>query len=355
MLDCRHDANHLEPPARAGRDVARARGPRRRVRPGRSGRGGDGPRPEAAGLPVDGDRLGRDRGRALRGRRLLGHGQARLPPRQGGRPRAPGPGGCADRLRARVERPGRRGGAGARRRRGPGRGPRPGRGRGAGARPGPRAAGPGPSPPGGLRRAPGRRGRGLRPGGRRGPPGHPGPGPAGSGGRPPGQDGDRVAPRRHRHPPSRSGGRDGGDRDPEHAGHHDHDDLRPRGDQRRGEGGGGRDPRREGRPARDGDAGGAPRALVRGRGGRGGRERPPARGDGRGGARVQGQGAGEGRAARACGPASPATRRSSSGRRRTPSPSPSRRSSCAARRAASSRASSSARGRPRASCRWRPG
>ena len=45
-------------------------------------------------------------------------------------------------------------------------------------------------------------------------------------------------------------------------------------------------------------------------------------------------------ARRACGPGSPATRRSSSGRRRTRSPSPSRRSSCAARRAASARASS---------------
>ena len=44
-----------------------------------------------------------------------------------------------------------------------------------------------------------------------------------------GQDGDRLAPRRHRHPPSRAGGRDGGHRHPEHAGHHDHDDLRPRG------------------------------------------------------------------------------------------------------------------------------
>ena len=62
-----------------------------------------------------------------------------------------------------------------------------------------------------------------------GAPGRPGPRPAGAGGRPPGQDGDRVAPRRHRDPPARAGGRDGGDRHPEHAGHHDHDDLRPRG------------------------------------------------------------------------------------------------------------------------------
>ena len=325
---------------RSGRGVVPE--PWRRRHRGRHGRR------EAPGrVPIDRDGVGRDRRHALRRHRVERDGQDRQPAGPRGRPRAGRTGARADRRRAGAEQRDERRRAGARRSR-----PRNARCPSRCARrrpswPPPRRARRKPTSSATRLRAPlqagpdcrvGVRDRARRPrtppraqvasarppsiarSDRRTPP--PGASRRRAPSRPARSDTlsktcDRLAHRRHRQPPARPRGRDGRDRHPEPAGHDADDHLRPQpidAEVKVAEA----DVLRLalGQPA-DGDARGDARQAVHGQGRRDRRQRAAGHRHRRGRARVQGRRAARQRRTPACGPASPATPRSSPASART--------------------------------------